>query len=346
MRPLLFTAGFCVYLTVAFGQSEPREQFAQYRKDVEANPSSSLAHYRLAELLFLEKNLQAAANEFREALNGDSQPPWTVTWSHISLARIFDQTGQHERAANEYRLAQMEIETPDGMNQSARPGVYRLGPGVTSPELIEKTDAEYSEEARAAGLEGTVWISAVITENGAVQTPRLSRPLGLGLDEKAAEAVQRWRFRPATFQGAPVAVLMNIPIDFRLPARPSRWHLVGVAFRPPPGASRPSVLRTKYPLGPGIAPIAIEEGWLVAAMGRLATASIAFEIDERGTPGNFQVMAASDPIWGNEAIAMLMAWRFEPGVKDGAPVSVPCTMDLAWGEKSLRKTPLSAPPQH
>ncbi len=77
----------------------------EYQKALDVNRYSSLAHYRVAEVFFLQRNYQSAANEFREALNGDREPEWTVVWSHINLGKIFDITGQRERAVNEYNLA-------------------------------------------------------------------------------------------------------------------------------------------------------------------------------------------------------------------------------------------------
>jgi tetratricopeptide (TPR) repeat protein len=56
-------------------------------------------------VFFLQNNYQSAANEFREALNGDAMPKWTEVWSHINLGKIFDITGQRDRAVNEYNLA-------------------------------------------------------------------------------------------------------------------------------------------------------------------------------------------------------------------------------------------------
>jgi len=81
------------------------EALKQYQKALDVNRYSSLAHYRIGEVFFLQRNYQAAANEFREALNGDLDPKWTEVWSHINLGRIFDITGQRERAVNEYNLA-------------------------------------------------------------------------------------------------------------------------------------------------------------------------------------------------------------------------------------------------
>jgi tetratricopeptide (TPR) repeat protein len=81
------------------------EALQEYQKALEVNRNSSLAHYRIAEVFFQQGNYQSAANEFREALNGDQEPKWTEVWSHVNLGRIFDITGQRERAVNEYQLA-------------------------------------------------------------------------------------------------------------------------------------------------------------------------------------------------------------------------------------------------
>ncbi len=77
----------------------------EYQKALEVNHQSSLAHYRLAEVFFLQNSYQSAANEFREALNGDLDPKWTEVWAHIRLGNIFDVSGQRDRAVNEYTLA-------------------------------------------------------------------------------------------------------------------------------------------------------------------------------------------------------------------------------------------------
>jgi len=77
----------------------------EFQKALDINRNSSLAHYRIAEVFFLQHNYQSAANSYREALNGDGVPRWTEVWSHIQLGKIFDLTGQRERATNEYRQA-------------------------------------------------------------------------------------------------------------------------------------------------------------------------------------------------------------------------------------------------
>ncbi len=86
-------------------QGDLTEALKEYQKALDINKNSSLAHYRIAEVFFLQHNYQSAANAYRESLNGDGEPRWTEVWSHIQLGMIFDLTGQRERATNEYRQA-------------------------------------------------------------------------------------------------------------------------------------------------------------------------------------------------------------------------------------------------
>ena len=93
---------------------------AEFNKALEVNKNSSLAHYRVAEVFFLQHNFQAAANAYRECLNGDGDPRWTEVWSHIQLGKIFDLTGQRERATNEYRQALQTNDNTQGAQEEAR----------------------------------------------------------------------------------------------------------------------------------------------------------------------------------------------------------------------------------
>jgi Peptidase family M1 domain/TPR repeat len=86
-------------------QGDLTEALKEFQKALDINKNSSLAHYRIAEVFFLQHNYQSAANAYRESLNGDGEPRWTEVWSHIQLGMIFDLTGQRERATNEYRQA-------------------------------------------------------------------------------------------------------------------------------------------------------------------------------------------------------------------------------------------------
>jgi hypothetical protein len=93
---------------------------AEYQKALTANPQSSLASYRIGEVLFTQRNYQASVNSFRDALRGDDMPPWTEVWSHIAIGKIFDLTGQRDRAVNEYRLAVQTNDNTQGAVNEAR----------------------------------------------------------------------------------------------------------------------------------------------------------------------------------------------------------------------------------
>jgi len=93
---------------------------AEYQKALDANSMSSLASYRIGEVLFTQRNYQAAVNSYRDALRGDGEPRWTEVWSHIALGKIFDITGQRDRAVNEYRLAVQTNDNTQGAVNEAR----------------------------------------------------------------------------------------------------------------------------------------------------------------------------------------------------------------------------------
>jgi len=92
----------------------------EYNKALDLNKNSSLAHYRVAEVFFQQRNYQASANAYRESINGDGDPRWTEVWSHIQLGKIFDITGQRERAVNEYRQALQTNDNTFGALEEAR----------------------------------------------------------------------------------------------------------------------------------------------------------------------------------------------------------------------------------
>lgn len=95
-------------------------------------------------------------------------------------------------------------------------GIYRVGGGVSAPRAIYSPDPDYSEEARRAKYQGTVVLWIVIGPDGRPRDAKVARSLGMGLDEKALDAVRRWKFEPAMKDGRPVAVQVNVEMNFRL----------------------------------------------------------------------------------------------------------------------------------
>jgi protein TonB len=95
-------------------------------------------------------------------------------------------------------------------------GLFRVGGGVSAPRPIYDPDPEYSEEARHAKYQGTVLLWVVVGPDGRPHDIRVQRSLGMGLDEKAIEAVRQWKFEPSMKDGHPVAVQVNVEVSFRL----------------------------------------------------------------------------------------------------------------------------------
>jgi periplasmic protein TonB len=95
-------------------------------------------------------------------------------------------------------------------------GIYRVGGGVSAPRTLFSPDPEYSEEARRAKFQGTVVLWLIVSPDGTPRDLRVMRSVGMGLDEKAIQAVRTWRFEPARKDGQPVAVQINVEVSFRL----------------------------------------------------------------------------------------------------------------------------------
>jgi periplasmic protein TonB len=95
-------------------------------------------------------------------------------------------------------------------------GPYRAGSGIVAPRLLREVKADYTEDARRRGVEGEVLLEIVITRNGSVGDVKVLRRLDSGLDQRAIQAVRQWQFAPATRQGAPVDVIVEVGVEFRL----------------------------------------------------------------------------------------------------------------------------------
>jgi TonB family protein len=100
---------------------------------------------------------------------------------------------------------------------SGPPGIFPAGRlGVTTPQVIFNPEPSFSDEARKAKAQGIVLLLLVVGKDGHPYNIRVGQSLGMGLDEKAIEAVNRWRFRPATLNGQPVATQIAVQVDFHL----------------------------------------------------------------------------------------------------------------------------------
>jgi TonB family protein len=104
-----------------------------------------------------------------------------------------------------------------GSGGNAGGGLYRVGGGVSAPVALNSVEAEFSDEARRAKYQGVCLISLIVDAQGNPQDPHVIRPLGMGLDEKALEAVRKYKFKPAMKDGkTPVPVMISVEVNFRL----------------------------------------------------------------------------------------------------------------------------------
>lgn len=109
--------------------------------------------------------------------------------------------------------------TGPGIGDQSGPGLGNFAErwrGVTPPVVIHRVEPDYPDEARKARFQGSVLVYVEVDEQGRIRSIRVEKPAGLGLDEKAIEAVKQWRFRPATRDGRPVAVPARIDVSFHL----------------------------------------------------------------------------------------------------------------------------------
>ena len=208
-------------------------------------------------------------------------------------------------------------------NSETPTGAYRIGNGVSAPRVASKQEPEYTEEARIARLQGTVTVSLVVGEDGMQRNIRVLKSLGLGLDEKAIDAIGLWRFTPGEKEGKPVPILATIEVNFRLVDKVfdnvGQWHLTQAAFKPPEEASLPSLIKAKFPHDSSS-----EDGGSVV---------VALDVDERGLPVNIHIEKSSDAKWEEDVMAAAREWRFTPGEKGGAAVVVPLTLEFSFARK-------------
>jgi tetratricopeptide (TPR) repeat protein len=99
---------------------DQKKELADYWNQLKSSPHSSLASYCMAELLLQQREYQASVNAFRDSLRGDGYPEWTKVWSYIQIGKVFDITGQRERAIAQYQLAIQTDDNTDGAISEAR----------------------------------------------------------------------------------------------------------------------------------------------------------------------------------------------------------------------------------
>ena len=185
-------------------------------------------------------------------------------------------------------------------------------PADTQPSLIYRADPEYSAEATRARVQSQVTLSVTIGEDGQAHNIQVSEGAGFGLDEKAIEAMQKWRFNPATHDGKPVAAPANIEMNFSMLVRNDTENRTGqrarLNFTLPAGATRPELIIGKLPADPTVP----------------GDQSLRFHlvIDAQGVPKDIATVESNDPVWEKVVQRVVQTWRFKPAALNGQNVAV------------------------
>ena len=158
-----------------------------------------------------------------EPLSGDSELAESAVrsvlkWSYVPYYRDLDPVEVQTTVSINFAIDESGKQniTAAFKDRQSPPISAKPGTGITPPKLIYGPDPDYSKDAQDAKHEGVCVLALIVGTDGYPRDIKVLRPLGVGLDEKAIEAVQRWRFQPARKNGVPVSVSINVEVRFRL----------------------------------------------------------------------------------------------------------------------------------
>jgi TonB family protein len=168
-----------------------------------------------------QQSLDEAESLYKQALASQDQKAAPAATTMELYAQFLKRQGRTDEAnglaEQAAALRKEQGATAPMFRQAAGQQALRMGqPGMTPPRLAYKVEPEYTEEARMAKYQGTIVVSAVVGVDGTAQDMKVVRGLGLGLDQKAVQAISKWKFNPGTVNGQPVPVVAQIEVNFRL----------------------------------------------------------------------------------------------------------------------------------
>lgn len=164
-----------------------------------------------------QNNLESASDLYQRAVAaGDPHSISTVVAMELYSDLLHEQGLSDQAAAMQKQASAAREELARTLEQPANPKALHVGGDVKPPVLVTKFEPEYSQIARIAKYQGTAVLKVEIGADGKTHNVQVVRPLGLGLDEKAVEAVNQWLFQPGTRDGQPVDVAATIEVKFQL----------------------------------------------------------------------------------------------------------------------------------
>ncbi len=163
-----------------------------------------------------EQNSAEAETLYRSALSVEDQNSAEAATTLELYARFLTDQGRQDDAKFISDHASALRRNLGAQPAQAKSQAFHIGNGVNPPKLLYKVEPEYTAEARIAKYQGSVQLSVEIGTDGVARNFRVTKGLGLGLDENAVTAVRQWQFQPGTKDGASVPVLATIEVNFRL----------------------------------------------------------------------------------------------------------------------------------
>ncbi|HLH17807.1 MAG TPA: energy transducer TonB [Bryobacteraceae bacterium] len=182
-------------------------------------------------------------------------------------------------------------------------GVYRIGNGVSPPQLIEKVEPKYTEQARQAKYQGTVLLYIEVNPEGQATNIRVQRGLGLGLDENAVKAVSQWKFKPGMKDGAPVTVAATVEVNFRLL---SGWTIAWQSYANDADVAKPVLRGHTFPRD----------------CKTPEQATVALDIGSDGAVKDARIVNSSDSALDESVLDAVRRWQFVPAQYKGSPEPV------------------------
>jgi TonB family protein len=208
--------------TAALRKKDTQTAIEYFQRAQAADPiHPATATMWLAVVREQQQSLDEADSLYRQALASQDQkaaPAATTMELYAQFLRRQGRTDEASALADQAAALRREQGAAAPMfRQATGQEALRMGqPGMTPPRLAYKVEPEYTEEARMAKYQGTVLVSAVVGVDGTAQDMKVVRGLGLGLDQKAVQAISKWKFNPGTLNGQPVPVVAQIEVNFRL----------------------------------------------------------------------------------------------------------------------------------
>ncbi|HEY6343418.1 MAG TPA: TonB family protein [Bryobacteraceae bacterium] len=225
------------------------------------------------------------------------------------------------------------LSAPTSPGETTASGVYQVGNGVSPPTVVSHQEPEYAELARKLSIEGWVTVSMIIQPDGTATNFRITKSVGYGLDEKAIEAVRKWRFKPGLKDGAPVPVMASVEVNFRLPPRPpDHWYFSGpILFAPEAGLKPPVLKDATVPADP-------------AGDGSKDRLTFEFTVNSKGSVKNVRFVDGPTSL-AQMFSRSLATWKFQPAMKDNRPVEAMgrVTFVKGLGDQAVSASPALPP---